>query len=188
MVAYYASSTAIVSVDGVRSSAFITSEGVKQGGILSPFLFNFFMDSLIHECKELGIGALLGKSNVSILAYCDDLALISPSAGHMRRLLECCDRFAKNWKFEFNPIKSVSFCSSTKNSEQFSIGSNVIPSVKEFEYLGLPIGEQEFDEEFFDEKMHKVERAFFSLRGTGCKPAALHPKSIAFFSSNFVSP
>ena len=59
----------MVSVDGVRSNVFKTSEGIKQGGILSPFLFNFFMDSLICEIKDLQVGALLGKSNISILAY-----------------------------------------------------------------------------------------------------------------------
>ena len=44
MYAYYKSSTAIVSVDGIRSKEFSTTQGVKQGGVLSPFLFNFFLD------------------------------------------------------------------------------------------------------------------------------------------------
>ena len=185
LFAYYASSTAIVSADGVRSSAFKTTEGVKQGGILSPFLFNFFMDSLISEIKDLQIGALLGKSNISILAYCDDILLISPSNGHMNIMLNKCERFAQDWKIEFNPAKSVSFCSSSRPSTLFRVCGSAIPAAASFEYLGLPIGNQATAEDFLDQKMLKVERAFFALRGLGCKPAALHPRSIAFFFKQF---
>ena len=153
LFAYYASSTAIVSADGVRSSAFKTTEGVNQGGILSPFLFNFFMDSLISEIKDLQIGALLGKSNISILAYCDDILLISPSNGHMNIMLNKCERFAQDWKIEFNPAKSVSFCSSSRPSTLFRVCGSAIPAAASFEYLGLPIGNQATAEDFLDQKM-----------------------------------
>ena len=38
LYAYYLSFTAIVSVDGIRSNEFATIQGVKQGGVRSPFL------------------------------------------------------------------------------------------------------------------------------------------------------
>ena len=40
---YYSENFIRVSVDGLISEAFMTNEGVKQGGVLSPFLFNFLM-------------------------------------------------------------------------------------------------------------------------------------------------
>ena len=42
LVNYYTSSNIAISVDGYKSEIFKTSQGLKQGGILSPFLFNFF--------------------------------------------------------------------------------------------------------------------------------------------------
>ena len=72
LVNYYQGSNIIVKVDGVYSRTFKTTQGVKQGGILSPFLFNFFMDDLLNSCLNLEIGALIGNANVSCLAYCDD--------------------------------------------------------------------------------------------------------------------
>ena len=56
----------------------------------------------------------------------------------------------------------------------------LVPVTQGFLYLGLPVGNQDYIEEFFDEKMRRVEKSFFSLRGLGCKPAALHPRKIAF--------
>ena len=47
--------------DGVRASflAFVTvSNGVKQGGVLSPNLFNVYMDDLSVNLNNLQIGCL----------------------------------------------------------------------------------------------------------------------------------
>ena len=182
---YYLSSSAVVSVNGFRSGVFKTTEGVKQGGILSPFLFNFFLDSLIKENNQLEIGALLGKCNVSTVAYCDDIALLSPSEGHMQTLLDNCARFAIDWKLQFNPTKSVCYSSNPKVFPAFKMSELLVPVTQGFLYLGLPVGNQDYIEEFFDEKMRRVEKSFFSLRGLGCKPAALHPRKIAFIFKQY---
>ena len=38
------------------SGSFDTSNGVKQGGVLSPLLFNVYLDELILLLREQGIG------------------------------------------------------------------------------------------------------------------------------------
>ena len=104
----------------------------------------------------------------------------------MRTLLENCQRFASDWKLEFNPKKSVCHTSnsiSNINPKLFLSGQE-IPSVDGFIYLGLPVGNLNYLKEYFDEKMKKIE-TFFSLRGLGCKPVALHPKTIAFLFKEF---
>ena len=51
------------------SDPFKVSNGVKQGGILSPKLFNVYMDSLSIQLNSSNVG---GK-----LCYTDDMCLIS---------------------------------------------------------------------------------------------------------------
>ena len=87
LVTYYNQSLARARYNDQQTSTFAISGGVKQGGIRSPFLFNFFIDDLLKGCTDLRLGCKLGRSNVSILAYCDDIVLVSASLGQLRQLL-----------------------------------------------------------------------------------------------------
>ena len=103
---------------------------------------NFFIKDLIVECINLNRGALIGEKNISMLGYCDDLTLMSPSYKHLYELLEVCDRFALTWKLKFNGKKSSAghFEEKTDGCVDFFIGAERIPNVKAFIHLGLPIG------------------------------------------------
>ncbi|CAF0795404.1 unnamed protein product [Brachionus calyciflorus] len=92
---YYSLSKIKIKYEDQISDLINTSESVKQGGILSPHLFNFFMNDLLKECTALD------------LAYCDDILILSPSEGHCQILLKICEDFSKNWKIDFNTNKSA---------------------------------------------------------------------------------
>ncbi|NBO93738.1 MAG: hypothetical protein EBV06_15735 [Planctomycetia bacterium] len=92
----------MVKLKNEYSHLFQIYDGVKQGGILTLFLFNYFMNDLLNECMQVNVGAKLGSLNVSIIAYCDDLKLISPSIRDLNILLKICGDYGNFWKFEFN--------------------------------------------------------------------------------------
>ena len=81
------------------SKSLQTTEGDKQVGTLSPFLFNFFKDDLISENISMNIRAKLNDINISILAYCDGILLLSSNEAHMNALLRCCHIFFCKWKY-----------------------------------------------------------------------------------------
>ena len=186
IVSYYRDSKIIVKVGSERSEIYQTTEGVKQGGVLSPYLFNFFIDSMLTECLELNIGACIGTTNVSVVSYCDDILLLSNTTTDLEILLNKCQDYAKLWKMEFNPNKSVYMeLGKYKNNNIIRMGGVIIPEVKSFIYLGLPVGGSLAKNEFLEEKMGKVEKSFYSLYGLACKPHALNPKIIAFVYKQF---
>ena len=80
--------------DGVKDFlAFVlfqNSNGVKQGGILSPHLFNVYMDDLSVNLNKLQIGCLYGGTLINHLMYADDLCIFSPSVGGLRKLRLLC--------------------------------------------------------------------------------------------------
>ena len=187
LLLYYKGSKIKVKMKGKTSECYKTREGCKQGGILSPYLFNFFMNDLLIECLNSGYGAYLYGVNVSVIAYCDDLVLIAGPAYHMKRLLEICSSYAINWKIEFNPSKSewISFNEENNSMDEFEISGEKIPKKTEFTYLGLPIGNDATIGEYVEKKFRKVEKAFYSLYSIGCKPNGLHPYTIGFFYKKF---
>ena len=58
--------------NGSLSGTFSASNGVKQGGVLSPLLFIVYLDQLILAPKELGIGCHLNGIFVGAFIYADD--------------------------------------------------------------------------------------------------------------------
>ena len=183
---YYSLSKIIVKINNEKSLPIKISEGVKQGGILSPFLFNFFIDDLVENCAASGMGARLGSLCLSILAYCDDLILLSPVVRHVDKLLEMCVSYAAMWKMEFNSKKSVTMTVGPCFEEKsLSINGTALPVVEQFTYLGLSLSKEPSNIKFFDEKFKKVERSFYSLYGLGCKPRHLSPHSIGFIYKQY---
>ena len=61
-----------VKVGGRLSKWFEVNQGLKQGCVLSPILFNMFINSLVTEIHALGIGVDIDGEKVAILLYADD--------------------------------------------------------------------------------------------------------------------
>ena len=72
------------------SNKFYVTNGVKQGGILSPALFNVYMNNLSVTLNQSGIGGFLGDSLVNHICYADDLCLIAFSSSGMQHPLDLC--------------------------------------------------------------------------------------------------
>ena len=72
------------------SNGFSVSNGVRQGGVLSPYLFVVYVDGLLEELSNGGVGCYWGSSFVGALAYADDVLLLAPFASALRCMLSIC--------------------------------------------------------------------------------------------------
>ena len=84
------------------SNKFGVSNGVRQGGVLSPILFSIYLDTLI-SLKNTGVGCFGGGQFAGALAYADDIVLMAPSLSALRLMLVCCESFATSHGLLFNP-------------------------------------------------------------------------------------
>ncbi|CAF1081344.1 unnamed protein product [Brachionus calyciflorus] len=138
-----------------KSNEFLINEGVKQGGILSPYSFNFYVNDLIKSCVDANLGANIDCTNLSIIAYCDDIIILSPIAFHVQTLLSIITDYSKKWIIEFNPSKS-GYMSYNEDivlqNYDFKIGGKVIPKQEGIIYLGLPIKDQNYINQYVNEK------------------------------------
>ena len=91
------------------------SNGVKQGGCLSPSLFSVYLNNLITNLKKSNIGCRYGSEYMGVYGYADDLSLLCPSFSGLKEMLNICERYANDKKIIFNASKSQLLHFSKKN-------------------------------------------------------------------------
>ena len=52
--------TACVKLNDKRSESFSIANGTRQGSVLSPALFAFYLDELLARLRSLGVGSHVG--------------------------------------------------------------------------------------------------------------------------------
>ena len=129
------------------SHRFPVRNGVRQGAVSSPILFSVYINDLIVQLREAGLGCHLGGLFVGCLGYADDLLLLSGSRSGLQSMVNMCDRFTKmkNLKFSTNvdPSKSKTKCIvfSKKRKEQLGVApvmlnGDPLPWVRQVKHLG----------------------------------------------------
>ena len=65
--------------------------GVRQGELLSPVLFEVYMDPLILKLRKLTVGCKIADHFLWLSTYADDIMLLTHSVNAMRRMLSVCE-------------------------------------------------------------------------------------------------
>ena len=65
--------------NGRMSESFLSLNWLKQGGILSPFLFSIYITDLLTGLEKLKVGFFIGHVYFSCLVYADDIIFLAPS-------------------------------------------------------------------------------------------------------------
>ena len=102
--------------------------GVKEGGILSLFLFNIFIDDLLLELERLHLGCYVGLLYCYSIAFADNV-LLTPSLCALRVMLYRCTMYANNNNVLFNAAKShcIHFNQNALLVTQFAVSLQNVP-------------------------------------------------------------
>ena len=131
-----------VRVNGCYSDWFDVQAGLKQGCILSPLLFNAFVNDLIHAIRSLNCGVPFDEDDsVSILLYADDIVLLSDNEEKLQTMLDCLNDWCHAWglNINFNKSKAMHFRtpSVSKTEYLFLCGDSHLELVTQYIYLGV---------------------------------------------------
>ena len=96
--------------DGCLSHTFLTVNGVRQGGVLSPVLFTLYMDMLFTRLEDSGVGCYLGHEFMGALGYADDGTILAPTVSSFRAMLRICEEFGEEYGVTYNGKKTVCLC------------------------------------------------------------------------------
>lgn len=115
--------------------------GVKQGCPLSPLLFGPYIDGLEVSMRGCGDPTLRGVG-VPLLAFADDVLLLSTDPEGLQRKLALLEKFSEESGLSVNLQKTqiVVFggqFSSQRRKHNFSYGGEVVEIVQSYRYLGV---------------------------------------------------
>ena len=91
------------------SVGFTSTNGVAQGGILSPRFFNVYniIDDLSIALSNSKYGCSFEGCSVNHLSYADDMVILSRSANALQKLLDICSAYSEQRDIVYNVKKSV---------------------------------------------------------------------------------
>ena len=146
LIAIYRNQTANVRWKGKISEEFPIRNGVRQGAVISPIFFNFYMDNLFKLLKNNGSGCIIGNYYAGCYGYADDLLFLCPSRGGLQEMLDIADKYVREHSITFstNPepkkskTKGIIF---SRTAMRFSpaplvLNGNFLPWIEEAKYLG----------------------------------------------------
>ena len=164
---WYTSQKFFVKWGSTLSEAFGASNGVRQGGVLSPYLFNVYMDDLSVSLNMSGIGCSINNTPVNHLMYADDTVLIASSAFGLQRLITICENYASQCDIIFNASKSKYMAIIPKHlkihTPRVKLAGNVLELVTKYKYLGYFISDNNRDDDALSSQ----------IRGLYCRGNAL---------------
>lgn len=145
------------------SRPFKVTNGIRQGSLLSPHLFNVYVDDLSSRMNESKVGCHVSNKCVNHLSYADDMVLIAPSFRALQKLLDICTSYASDHDIIYNTRKSVCMMVWPKKakltfSPSFCLAGERLDYVSEFLYLGHSITNDLSD----DQDMKRMIRSLYS--------------------------
>jgi len=117
--------------------------GTKQGGVLSPYLFTYYVRGIISSIVNCGVECHVGEYCMNLFAYADDMVLLAPVWSAMQKMLTILKTVCTEYDIVINTQKTVCMVVNPKcwskspcvSFPQFALDQK-LEFVTNFKYLG----------------------------------------------------
>ena len=140
----YEKASSAVLLNGNAGEWFRTTVGVRQGCILSPTLFNIYLEKLMSEALEHHEGTVsIGGRTITNLRFADDIDGLAGSEEELRELVGLLDAASARFKMEISPEKTKVMTNRRNGMTQdINLKGKPLEEVTHFKYLGSIITEE----------------------------------------------
>lgn len=168
----------------MESNVFNINEGLRQGGVLSPILFNLIMDLITKQTRNETINFHVGHRNLFPVwlrecMFADDLVLFGKNETDLGKNLKVWEEKLKNINMKINVEKTKLMVSGkTKIQTNLQLDGKPIEQVENFQYLGITINREGHQEPEINKRIQKATQLYHSLKHTfiGKKEISINTK------------
>jgi hypothetical protein len=176
---WYQSSFLKVKWNNEYSSKFLISKGMRQGSIMSPYLFNIFIDDLLCSLKNVPSGIRIDEFHTNHAAYADDINLISSTPKGLQSLIDVCSTYAKEWKFKFGLKKSKCICfgkNIMKKQPTWHLDGGTICLSEDIDVLGVSFDNKMKFQKHVSNRNQSCRKSIYRLTSLGMSYPGLNSK------------
>ena len=140
----YNNATSAVFCNNNIGDWFKTTVGVRQGCLLSPTLFNIFLERIMTDALENHQGTVsIGGRPITNLRFADDIDGLAGNEFELASLMEKLDKASSNFGMEISAEKNK-IMTNSKEPLKNEIKSNgqILGNVSKFKYLGSVISDE----------------------------------------------
>ena len=122
----YKGLTSKIKWKGSISNSFEIKQGIRQVGILSPFLYKLYVNNLLEDLKQNSLGLKIGTTYVGCPTCADDIALL----GSSQEELQCMLSVALNHANQDRVTKAVILSKPntiTRSNLHWELGDKTMP-------------------------------------------------------------
>ena len=103
----YDKATSAVQMNCSIGEWFRSTVGVRQGCLLSPTLFNIFLERIMSDALEEHDGKVsIGGRNITNLRFADDIDALAEEEQELEALVESLDKICTRYKMEISAEKT----------------------------------------------------------------------------------
>ena len=147
-----------------KSAKFNVTNGVRQGGVLSPLLFSVYIDELLEKLKASGIGCYIGYQYVGALGYADDIILLCPSVAGLKKMIKICEDYATDHSIKFNGKKSKYLIFGEYNyNPTLKVNNEIVSRCESAFHLGHLIHTKNTNAELIGQAMKDFNISYYSF-------------------------
>ena len=169
-MAMYDGNEMYVRIHGGLTLPFVTTVGVKQGCVLSPLLFNLFLNKLPAQYDETCDPVELNGNPLLVLMYADDCVVFSLSANGLRNAICKTVEHFTALNLAVNTLKTKVLIFNLRGqslsddpNHKFIINAKPLAVVSEYTYLGVKLKSSGTFAAAIEELSSKAGRAWNSL-------------------------
>ncbi|CAC5421652.1 unnamed protein product [Mytilus coruscus] len=179
---------------GTISDSFNIHQGVRQGGILSPFLYKVYVNNLLEDLKSHNLGLKIGTNYVGCPTCADDIAFLSSSHQELQCMLSVATHHARQSRVTINPTKTKAvILNKPKNINRsdlnWTLGNTPVYPSEDTTHLGLIRAELKENNLNVDARISIARRTLYSLMNTGLHGTnGLNPQTSYKIYQSYVIP